>query len=269
MRTAQTFARICLLTCMVNLYPPHPCSAQPSDSRQIKHYADCNPHQERVRQLQDSIYQVEVSEALGKYNAIYYNDILQKENERIEQRNHTFLAAAAVSFAMLLVITDFTVLYICRRRKRKAEVHKQNFISSRRVKYETPLVQYEEIDAFTSQEATSLTADDKAFLSQLASVIYAVTERGFMDINTITEQLGISISTLRRRLAHTLSVTPKTYILRMRMQKAKYLLQNYRDIAIADVADKCGYQQVQNFSRAFTRFYGMKPTEVKNERMKE
>jgi AraC-like DNA-binding protein len=47
------------------------------------------------------------------------------------------------------------------------------------------------------------------------------------------------------------------------MQKAKFLLQNYRDMTIAEVTDRCGYAQVANFTRAFTRFYGMTPTEAR------
>lgn len=47
------------------------------------------------------------------------------------------------------------------------------------------------------------------------------------------------------------------------MEKARYLLLNFRDITIAEVAEKCGYTQVPNFTRAFTRFYGITPSEVK------
>jgi AraC-like DNA-binding protein len=71
--------------------------------------------------------------------------------------------------------------------------------------------------------------------------------------------------TLRRRLAQTQSVTPKAYILRMRMNKAKYLLQNYRDITIAEVAEKCGYSQLPNFTRAFKNYYGVMPSMVKEQ----
>ena len=221
-------------------------------------------HQERAKQLKDSIYQNETTEALAKYNAIYYNDILQKENERIVQRNHTLLAAAAVSFAVLLVIIAFAVFYTYRRHKRKVKDYEQN-ISSLQKMFAELRIKYQNVDAFTLQESASLTDDDKQFLSQLASVIYAVSEKGHADIDTVVQQMDINAVTLRRRLAQTLSVTPKNYILRMRMQKAKYLLQNYRDMNIAEVAYKCGYSQVPNFSRAFTNYYGITPTEVKNE----
>ena len=49
----------------------------------------------------------------------------------------------------------------------------------------------------------------------------------------------------------------------LRMKKAKYLLLNYRDITIAEVAEKCGYTLMTNFTRAFARYYGIKPSEVR------
>ncbi len=220
-------------------------------------------HLERSKLLKDSIYQNATTEALAKYNAIYHNDILQKENERIVRRNHTFLAAAAVFFALLLVLIAIAIFFSYRRHKRKVQDYEKS-ISSLQEMYTELLVKYRDVDAYTPQESSGLTDDDKQFLSKLASVIYAVTENGCSDIHTIVQQMPTNVSTLRRRLAQTISVTPKTYILRMRMQKAKHILQNYRDISIAEVAYKCGYSQVPNFSRAFTGFYGITPTEVKN-----
>jgi AraC-like DNA-binding protein len=75
--------------------------------------------------------------------------------------------------------------------------------------------------------------------------------------------MHINEVTLRRRLSKTVNETPQAYILRVRMNKAKYLLQNYRDITIAEVAEKCGYSQVPNFTRAFTRYYGITPSDAR------
>ena len=138
--------------------------------------------------------------------------------------------------------------------------YEQN-ISSMQEMYDELRLKYQNVDAFTLQESVKLTTDDKKFLSQLASVIYALSEKGVTDIDSIASQLHISFATLRRRLQQTLSVTPSAYIQRMRMQKAKDLLQGYRDMPITEVAEKCGYTQVQNFTRAFTRFYGTTPSD--------
>ena len=225
-------------------------------------------HLERAKMLKDSIYRSETAEALAKYNAIYYNDILQEQNEHIVRRNRTVLRAGGIFFALLLVLVAIAVFVTHRRHRRKVKDYEHN-ISSLQEMYTGLLLKYQNVDAYTTQESAGLTDDDKLFLSQLASVIYAVTEKGHSDIQTIVQQMGINVSTLRRRLAQTLSVTPKTYILRMRLQKAMSMLQSHRDINVAEVAYKCGYSQVPNFSRAFTNFFGITPTEVKTRTRKE
>ncbi|MBQ9171043.1 MAG: helix-turn-helix transcriptional regulator, partial [Bacteroidaceae bacterium] len=225
-------------------------------------------HLERAKMLKDSIYRSETAEALAKYNAIYYNDILQEQNEHIVRRNRTVLRAGGIFFALLLALVAIAVFVTYRRHRRKVKDYEQN-ISSLQEMYTGLLLKYQNVDAYTTQESAGLTDDDKLFLSQLASVIYAVTEKGHSDIQTIVRQMGINVSTLRRRLAQTLSVTPKTYILRMRLQKAMSMLQSHRDINVAEVAYKCGYSQVPNFSRAFTNFFGITPTEVKTRTRKE
>lgn len=220
-------------------------------------------HLERAKQLQDSIYQQETGEALGKYNAIYYNDILQKEKERTERRDR--IAVITIIVASIVFISLFTAVAIItyRRHRKKIKDYEHDIISMQEM-YDQLRLKYQNVDAFTLQESVKLTTDDKKFLSQLASVIYALSEKGVTDIDSIASQLHISFATLRRRLQQTISVTPSAYIQRMRMQKAKDLLQGYRDMPITEVAEKCGYTQVQNFTRAFTRFYGFTPTEAKS-----
>ena len=87
-----------------------------------------------------------------------------------------------------------------------------------------------------------------------------LAERGITDIDAIAAEMHVSTSTLRRRLSQTLSVTPKAFIQQVRMQQARYLLQNYSDLTVAQIADRCGYTQLPNFTRAFKNFYGIMPS---------
>ena len=126
--------------------------------------------------------------------------------------------------------------------------------------------------AETIHISEDMTENDKEFLSELSKVIYAEIEKGVTDIDSIAAKMHTNTGTLRRRLAQTVGITPKAYLLQMRMSKAKHLLQNYRDMTIAEVADKCGYSQLPNFTRAFKNYYGVMPSEVRstrNEEMKE
>lgn len=219
-------------------------------------------HLERAKLLQDSIYQHETGEALSKYNALYYNDILQKEKERIERRDRNVLIAVVASSLVLLflIVMAITITY---RRHRKEVKDYEEHISSMQDQYSEVNRQYQNFVQDTMPDSENLTADDKQFIEQLTGIINELAEKGITDIDSIAKLMHVNTVTLRRRLSQTISATPKSYVLRIRMNKAKYLLQNYRDITIAEVAEKCGYSQVPNFTRAFTRYYGMMPSDAR------
>lgn len=222
-------------------------------------------HLERAKLLQDSIYKHETGEALGKYNAIYYNDILQKEKERRDLRDRNVLIAAIASSVLLLALIALAILITYRRHRRKVKDYEQH-ISRMEDQYSQVSRQYQNLVADTMQESENLTGDDKLYLEQLTGIIYDAIESGVTDIDSIAKLMHTNAAALRRRLTQTINVTPKAYIQRMRMNKAKYLLQNYRDITIAEVADKCGYSQVTNFTRAFTRYYGIMPSDARTQK---
>ncbi|MBQ8939368.1 MAG: helix-turn-helix transcriptional regulator [Paludibacteraceae bacterium] len=92
-------------------------------------------------------------------------------------------------------------------------------------------------------------------------------KKGTVDAESIAQHMHITPRTLQRRMTKTFAVTPQAYLTQVRMQKAKYLLLNYRDITIAEVAEQCGYTQLPNFTRAFTRYFGMKPSEMRLQRI--
>jgi len=199
------------------------------------------------------------SAAAARYNAIYHVDILQKENEQMVQRNHTFLAATAVSAVLLLALIALAVFFTYRRHRRKMKNYEQD-ITSLQDQVSEVSQRYQNFMAETMQNLDHLTDDDRKFLQDLSEHIIASAERGVTDIDAIAAEMHISAGMLRRRLSQTLSVTPKAYIQQVRMQQAKYLLQNYSDLTVAQIADRCGYTQLPNFTRAFKNFYGIMPS---------
>ncbi len=219
-------------------------------------------HLERSNQLRDSIYNSATEDAIGKYNAVYYNDILREEKERAEREKRLILTVTLVASVLLLLAIAAGIWYTYRRHRREKQHYDRN-ITSLQDKYKEANRLYQNVVAENMQVTADLTDDDRAFLEQLASAIGSLSEKGITDIPSVAKEMHINEVTLRRRLAKTVSETPQTYILRVRMNKAKILLQNYRDITVAEVADKCGYSQVPNFTRAFTRYYGVTPSDAR------
>ena len=219
-------------------------------------------HLERSKLLKDSIYQSETSEALAKYNAIYFNDILQKEKERTERQERNVVMAGICLFVAVFVLVGVGIVVTHRRHKREVESYEQD-INTLQDQFSDISRRYQNMIASVTDDIPNLTADDKEFLSKLTRIINVAMEKGVTDVDTIADQMHVTGVTLRRRLSKIMSLTPQAYVQRVRMDKAKYLLQNYHDITIAEVSEKCGYSQVSNFTRAFTRYYGVMPSEMK------
>ena len=224
--------------------------------------ADALIHLERAKQLQDSIYQAETADAMARYNAIYGGDIVQREAERAA-RHHRIVLAAVVCSALLLLALAAAAFVILRRRSRLRENTYRQDISSLQDQVQEVSRHYHNLASEQAQHYDQLTDDDRQFIQQFERAVSDAIGRGDTDLDAIASLMHTSTPTLRRRLAQTLGITPKAFIHQVRMAKAKQLLQDYRDLTISEVADRCGYSLLPNFTRAFKNYYGIMPSELR------
>lgn len=78
----------------------------------------------------------------------------------------------------------------------------------------------------------------------------------------VARRLGLSASTLRRRLGHD-GTNLRTILLDERLTLACVLLADGR-LPIADVARRCGYASAGKFARQFTRKFGSPPSAARD-----
>ena len=84
----------------------------------------------------------------------------------------------------------------------------------------------------------------------------------------LAAQANISEVYFRRLFARARGITPKKYILELRITRAKQLLVG-KYPSIASVAEQCGFSSVYHFCRTFHEYVGCTPTEyMKSNRMK-
>lgn len=97
--------------------------------------------------------------------------------------------------------------------------------------------------------------------------VYQYIETNYKDPNvsleTITRELGISVSYLSLLLKKHRGVTYNKELIRVRMEKAQELLK-YSDLKIISIAKEVGYNEVYYFSHSFKRFTGMSPKEFRD-----
>ena len=82
------------------------------------------------------------------------------------------------------------------------------------------------------------------------------------DLNIILAKFGISRRTFYREWSQAFVESPAEYLLKLRMDEARLLLQNSL-LRIYEVAAECGYANETYFSRCFTREIGMTPHEYR------
>ena len=114
---------------------------------------------------------------------------------------------------------------------------------------------YDILSHFES-ERTAVASDP-----DVARCVQYFVER-FRDAETTVEALcrdtHISHSSLQRKFKRHLGVTPKQYLVKLRMNLALELLMR-GEMSVKGVAYACGYEDEKYFSRAFKQTYGYSP----------
>lgn len=79
------------------------------------------------------------------------------------------------------------------------------------------------------------------------------------NINIYARHVGISTTHFIRMFKKHTSLTPKQYIQKARLEKAKHLILT-TNMKICEIAQECGFESPFYFSRLFHKYFGVPPT---------
>jgi len=85
-----------------------------------------------------------------------------------------------------------------------------------------------------------------------------------LTLEDISEQAGLSKYYFCREFKKATDLTPIEYINRTRCEFAKTLLESRR-YSVAEVGEMCGYTTTAHFSRTFSNFFGMNPSDYQKQ----
>ncbi len=207
----------------------------------------------RSDRLKDSLYNKAFGEAQAKYNAELGNDQLQEET-RLVSRSRIYI----IIICTVLLAAAFVLVV---RQRRLIALQKQRLSEETKTLEELKLHYEQQQDGIGNDAASELSEQDKQFLSKTMTIIDNQIESNSVNVDDIASALAMSTSQFRRRLSAITGETPQNYITNIRMQKARYLLDNTHDMTILDVAKCCGYDGQSSFTRAFKRFFGVTPSD--------
>jgi len=83
-------------------------------------------------------------------------------------------------------------------------------------------------------------------------------------VEEIGKLIGINQNKIRKEFKAQYHITVSDYIAELRMLKAKKMIIN-KEIMIKEIAIECGYDYVQNFTRAFKKKFGISPEKLRTQ----
>jgi len=108
-----------------------------------------------------------------------------------------------------------------------------------------------------------LSQSERDFLSKVRETIYKLMAEGQVDAETLASYMFVSRAQLNRKLQAITNKTTSSFIVQVRMNYAKRLLESDITMPVGEVALKCGYDDVAHFSRTFKQITGQTPTQFR------
>jgi AraC-like DNA-binding protein len=116
----------------------------------------------------------------------------------------------------------------------------------------------------TEFKKIAINITDETFLNKVVSLINKNMEETDFDPDKLAECLNMSRSQLYRKIKALTNRSIHDFMTSIRMNKAKeYLLSG--DYSISETAYKVGYTLPTNFTRTFTKQFGVTPSQYINE----
>ncbi len=111
------------------------------------------------------------------------------------------------------------------------------------------------------EEENILMGRDKIFISQLREIIQQNLHDSNFNVESISQEIGLSRVQLYRKVKAMTGVSVVELIRKARLQKGRKLLET-TDMSVSEVAYAVGYTAPSYFSKSFKEEYGMSPQDA-------
>ena len=228
-----------------------------------------NIHLARFDLLKDSLYSHATAEMMARYDAEFRVDQLKHENE-IQQHNHLLQQRnmlITLCLAAFLIVTILLILWATHRRMKKREQALRQYFAQRQQDIPSPTNNIN-IDASPSQnpQDANLRAADSEFMQRLdltvRKAMTKATAHNALSIEALASDMCISRGQLNRRVKAITGVTTQQYVLHLRLEQGRQLLENTQ-LPVSEIGYQCGFEDATSFSRAFKRAFGLSPSQFR------
>ncbi|CAN7199219.1 AraC family transcriptional regulator [Paenibacillus sp. LjRoot56] len=121
-------------------------------------------------------------------------------------------------------------------------------------------------EAMSTPVVTGLVAEDESDRIVQQAIHYLSTQYAEpITIEMMAESLGYNRAYLSRIFKRHTKLTPVTFLLKLRVDKARLLLRERLELTIEQIAASVGFYDPLYFSKQFRRWYGVSPSEYRNQ----
>ena len=99
------------------------------------------------------------------------------------------------------------------------------------------------------------------FINTVRQTVIDLMPKHQSDVEHVASEMNLSTFQLRSKLTAITGVTPKKYILSVRLDVARQMLDDYPERTVADVAERCGFYDKSHFIKNFRETFGVNPGE--------
>ena len=223
-----------------------------------------NVHLARFDLLKDSLYSNATAEMMARYDAEFRLDQLKQENEMHQQAHQSQQRRIRliIGLCVLFVVAVVLVLWWTHRRMVKREQALKQYFAQRQLTTQSDTPDDSE-DAPSGQSVEARTnGADNDFMSRLDGAVQKALSQGGLSVETVASEMYITRGQLNRRVKAITGVTTQQYILHLRLEQGRLLLES-TELPIAEIGYQCGFEDAASFSRAFKRAFGQSPTQFR------
>ena len=112
------------------------------------------------------------------------------------------------------------------------------------------------------QQELQLTDAERRFLAKTVDHIYLLMDKQQLDVNTLAEKLCMSSRQFHRKIVTLTGSSPASFILKIKMKRARHLLETDPKLSVDEIAFRCGFEHTSSFYHAFRKTYGVTPKEM-------
>ena len=166
---------------------------------------------------------------------------------------------------MLLIVLTITIAFLQLRfsRKKRAETLAAYLeLQERMAKTQEPRAESREPLPVPEIIAPGYTSENERFLNSLHQFMETNISNSEMTVDDLANEVGMSRSTLNRKMHELFNLTAKDFIQEARIKHACHLLRT-TDLATKEVAYACGFSDPNYFSKCFKTNTGSTPTEYR------